>query len=282
MMDTYVDAGEMAPLIVFYNGPGATGFGNIMINYYGTGYTPSFFCDGVWQNIGWSQSACETAIDNRLAVPSYLDIEITVGGDENSGVVYYNIIAEQDLQSGSLIRLLSTLVESDFTANSTWGGYNGQTMYWIPRMAPLGNAGITLEFEGPYPDTISVQGEYTIDPGWNFDNMGIVAFVMEYSTKEVYNAFYADDLGSIMGMEEAETERGMTVGPNPSSGFFSATCSLPEGVSGTVEVFDLSGRKILSAPAADAQFSIDESGLYFVRLTTSDGTAVTRSIAVTR
>ncbi len=93
--------------MVFYNGPGSSTFGNIIINYYGTGYTPSFFCDGVWSDVGWDQTACENAIDARLAEPSYLDIDITVGGDENAGVVYYNITAEQDLQAGGLIRLLS-------------------------------------------------------------------------------------------------------------------------------------------------------------------------------
>ncbi len=141
----------MAPLMVFYNGPGSSTFGNIIINYYGTGYTPSFFCDGVWSDVGWDQTACENAIDARLAEPSYLDIDITVGGDENAGVVYYNITAEQDLQAGGLIRLLSAVVESDITADGSWGNYNGQTVHWIPRLAPVGNAGITLDFTGPIP-----------------------------------------------------------------------------------------------------------------------------------
>jgi hypothetical protein len=282
MMGSYVTAGDMAPLILFYNGPGASGFGNILINYYGTGYTPSFFCDGVWEQIGWSQTACQNAINSRLNVPSYLDIDVTIGGDESSGVVYYNIIAEQDLQPGTLIRMLSAVVESGIIANSSWGGYNGQKVNWIPRMAPLGNSGITLDFQGPYPETLSVQGQYTIDPAWNFDNMGIVAFVIDYQDKEVYNAFYADDLGSIMGIGSAEAELELIVGPNPSGGAFSAACTMPDGMTGTLDVFDLSGRKVLSSESSDASFIIEQSGLYFVRLTTSDGAVVTRSVAVTR
>jgi hypothetical protein len=281
MMNSYVTAGQMAPLMVFYNGPGASYFGNIIINYYGTGYTPSFFCDGIWENIGWNQTACQNTINSRLNVPSYLDIDITVGGDENEGVVYYNIIAEQDLQPGSLIRLLSAVVENDIVANSAWGGYNGQIVDWIPRMAPVGNSGMTLEFQGPYPETLQVQGTYTIDPSWDFENMGIVAFVIDFQDKEVYNAFYADSLGAIMGIEGTEPALGMTVGPNPSSGYFSAACTMPAGVTGTLDVFDLSGRKVLSADASEASFVIDESGLYFVRLTASDGTVITRSVAVT-
>jgi hypothetical protein len=282
MINSYLATGDVAPLIVFYNGPGATYFGNILINYYGTGYTPSFFCDGVWENIGWNQTACQNTINSRLNVPSYLDIDITIGGDENEGVVYYNIIAEQDLQPGSLIRLLSAVVESDIQATSAWGGYNGQLVHWIPRMAPVGNAGMTLEFQGPYPETLQVQGTYTIDPSWDFDNMGIVAFVIDYQDKEVYNAFYADSLGAMMGIEGEETRLDLTVGPNPTSGYFSAACSMPDGLTGRLDVFDVSGRKVLSAESPDAGFTIDASGLYFVRLTASDGTVVTRSVAVTR
>ncbi|MBN2586466.1 MAG: T9SS type A sorting domain-containing protein [Candidatus Fermentibacteraceae bacterium] len=282
MMNTYVTAGDMAPVIVFYNGPGASGFGNLLIGYYGTGYTPSFFCDGVWERIGWSQSACQSAINSQLAVPSYVDIDVTIGGDDSSGVVYYNIIAERDLQPGTFVRLLSAFVESGIVANSSWGGYNGQTVNWIPRLAPLGNSGITLDFQGPYPETLSVQGQYTINPAWNFDNIGIVTFVIDYSDKEVYNAFYAEDLGSIMGIESAEPELEMTVGPNPCGGAFSVSCNIPDGVTGRLDVFDLSGRMVLSSESSLAGFVIEQSGLYFVRLTTSEGTVVTRSVAVTR
>ena len=282
MMDSYVTSGDLAPLMLFYNGPGGSAFSNIMINYYGTGYTPSFFCDGVWNKVGWSQTDCENAINSRLNDPSYLDIDVSIGGDASSGVVYYNITAEQDLQPGGLIRLLSVLVESDITADGSWGGYNGQTVHWIPRFAPLSNAGITLDFQGPYPQTVTALGQYTINPDWDFDNMGIVTFVMDYEDKEVFNAFYADDLSSIMGIESGAETLAMTVGPNPSSGNFSALCSLPEGITGTVEVFDVTGRVVATASTSNADFSVNESGIYLVRLTSAQGETITRSIAVTR
>lgn len=272
----------MAPLMTFYNGPGSSQFGNIVISYYGTGYTPSFFADGVWDDIGWNQNACESAIDSRLAVPAKVEIDITTGGNADSGVVYYNIIAEEDLQPGSLIRMMSAIVESDITADYTWGNYNGQTVHWIPRMAPIGNPGVTLDFQGPYPETLTVQGEYTIDPDWDYENMGIVAFVFDYDGKEVYNAFYADDLGSILGVEGPDPVLDMTVGPNPSAGTFSVSCELPTGVSGGLEVFDLTGRMLFESETPNTSFSVEESGVYFVRLTTSGGSVVTRSVAVAR
>ena len=137
MLQSYVDTGNIAPLILFYSGPGGSGFNNIMINYYGTGYTPSFFCDGVWDKIGWNQSQSETTINSRLAEPAYVDIDVSVGGDATAGVVYYNITAEQNLQAGSLIRVLSVLVESDIYAASGWGVYTGKTLHWVPALPHL-------------------------------------------------------------------------------------------------------------------------------------------------
>lgn len=282
MMQSYVDTGDLAPLMMFYSGPGGSPFNNIMINYYGTGYTPSFMCDGVWENIGWNQSLSESAINSQLSTPAYVDIDVSVGGDATAGVIYYNITAEQDLQAGSLIRILSVLVESDIQGNSSWGVYNGKTLHWIPRTSPLGNAGKTLDFTGPYPQTISLLGEYTIDPDWNYENMGIVTFVMDYETKEVFNAYYEDDLSNIMGIEETAGQVSLTVGPNPSAGNFSTLCTLPEGQSCTVEVFDVTGRSVASSNSANTDFSVDRAGLYIVRLTTDNGEMITESVAVTR
>ncbi len=281
-MQSYVNSGDMAPMTLFYNGPAHWNFTNLMSSFYGTGYTPSFFCDGVWENIGWNQAACENAINARLGEPAVLDISVSIGGDETSGVVYYNITAEEDLQAGGMVRLISVLFENDILANSSWGVYNGKTLNWIPRMSPIGVTGVSLDFTGPYPQTVTAMGEYTIDPSWDFDNMGIITYVFDYSSKEIFNADYEEDLNSIMGIESGAETLSMTVGPNPSSGQFSALCSVPGGGTGTVEVFDLSGRTVATSTSSSADFSVEMSGIYLVRLTSPRGETITRSVAVTR
>lgn len=287
MMDTYVDNGEMAPLILFYSGPATWNFVNLLSGFYGTGYTPSFFSDGDSEQIGWTPSACINAINSSLADPSYLAIDASIAGDATSGTVYYNITAEQDLEAVGMIRLISVLVESDVPAGAGWGGYTGQTMRWLPRMSPIGVTGVALSFEGPYPQTISVQGEYTIDSGWDFANMGLVTFVIDYSDKSVFNASYYPDLGDILGIEDAgwgsSCDPVLTVGPNPSNGSFEISAILSGNNTGTVEVFNLAGRIIASGSVAEMQnVSVDESGIYLVRLSTSDGMSVSKSVAVIR
>ncbi len=215
MMDTYIDNGELAPLILFYNGPANWNFVNLLSGFYGTGYTPSFFSDGDFEQAGWTQSACINAINSSLAEPSYLSIDASTAGDATSGTVFYNITAEQDLASGGMIRLISVLVESNVQATAGWGGYTGQTMRWLPRMSPIGVTGVQLEFDGPYPQTISLQGEYTIDSGWDYENMGLVTFVIDYSDKSVFNASYYPDLGDILGIEGTEFDLSLSVALQP-------------------------------------------------------------------
>ncbi len=72
-------------------------------------------------------------------------------------------------------------------------------------------------------------------------------------------------------------------GPNPTSGLFTVTSILPQGQSGTVSVYDISGRVVHSFPAGGTESAvIPETGLYFVRLVTSDGIVASRQIAVVR
>ncbi len=112
--------------------------------------------------------------------------------------------------------------------------------------------------------------------------MGIVAFVMDYEGKEVFNAFYSEDLGSILGIESGSDAISMTIGPNPSTGNFSVAASLPDGVNGTVDVFDITGRVVGSASSDSAEFSVEEAGLYLVRLSSPAGDSITKSIIVIR
>ena len=61
--------------------------------------------------------------------------------------------------------------------------------------------------------------------------------------------------------------------PNPASGTVTVGC---EAMEGTLEVVDMQGRVVLTAPATQHTLDISRlaAGSYFVRLTTQDGSAV--------
>lgn len=250
------------------------------------GYTPCVSIDGYPASS--SPSSFAAAINSRLAVPSYVSIDIDCVGDATGGIAYISVTAEQDLDTG--VKLYCAILEDHEIATSAWGGYNGQEMMWIPVVAPTPTAGTILNFTGPYPQTINVQGSYTLNPAIHpYDNLNIAAIVQGYqsnSEKEVFNGYFAQVASTgIAGDESGFNNGGALLGawPNPSTGEFSISSFVPQGSTGSVEIFDIAGRSIEEFIAGSVEnMSIEESGLYFIRLTTSTGEVVRRQVAVLR
>ncbi len=250
------------------------------------GYTPCVSIDGY--SASSSPSSYAASINARLAVPSYVSIGVNCVGDETGGTAYFSVTAEQDLDTG--VKLWTVILEDHEIATSAWGGYNGQEMMWIPVVAPTPTSGTVLNFTGPYPQTIEVQGNYTLIPSQHpIENLNVAAIVQGYqsnSEKEVFNAFF--EPYPMSGVAEDETSfinSNALLGayPNPSTGTFSISSILPDGVTGTIEVFDVAGRSIEQRSAGSIQnMHIEGTGLYFVRLTTSTGEILSRQVAVIR
>lgn len=279
----------MAPLYIFYNGPYANSFNSGRFSFYGVTATPTVKIDGL--AAGYNPAQYPSAIANRLAVPSYLSFDVNMVGDANGGTGYYSITAEQDLGVSGQIKVWSVVIQDNFIAAGTgWGGYTGQEMMWMPVAWPLGTAGQVISFAGPYPQTVNVMGTYTLNPTLHiFNNLRVVTWVQTAAgTKEVLNANYMDLPDTATGVYEdtftpVEGSAQLYVAPNPASGPFTVTSVVPQGQSGTVSIYDISGRMVQSFPAGgSSSAAIQETGLYFVRLVTSSGLVENRQVAVVR
>lgn len=209
-------------------------------------------------------------------------------GNASGGTAYVSVTAEQDLGISGQIKVWTVVCEDHEMATSSWGGYNGQEMMWIPVAWPLTAQGNVITFTGPYPQTVSVVGTYTLNPvSHPFNNLNVVSFVQETSGRQVLNAHYMDLPDTATGIEDMGGavigSTNLAVWPNPSDGFLSIGAALPESATGTVTVFSISGRTVLSFDAsAVTPVSIDEPGIYFVRLETSDGDVLSERFTVVR
>lgn len=277
----------MAPFIMFLNGPAYNGFNAHLWGKWGQGYVPGFTVDGVNNGYGWNQATWANHVNNRLSVPAVVSINPVFTGNASGGSVIYNVTAESD--PGSSLVLYSAILESNHTASSSYGVYAGQTLAFEPWIFPCGTTGTSISFTGPFPQTIQVSKSYTINPSQhNFNNLTVSSFVLNSATNQVLNGHYMDLPDSATGVyEDATGPVGETAhlfaGPNPTSGLFTVTSILPQGQSGTVSVYDISGRVVHSFPAGGTESAvIPETGLYFVRLVTSDGIVASRQIAVVR
>lgn len=287
LVNSYLATNDIAPQILFYNGPAANAYNSGRQSFYGWNATPTFQIDGLNQQLGWNQTNVQNYINNRLAVPSYCSINVTVVGNASGGTAYYTITAEQALASS--LKLYSAIIEDNDIATSAYGYYEGQVLMWEPRAWPAGATGTTISFTGPYPQTLNFNFPYTLNPAeHNFNNLRLIAYVQTTTgNKEVQNAFYMDMPTTATGVYEdgtapvAQTAQ-LLIGPNPSTnGFFSMGAVMPQGVTGTISVYDMSGRVLDSFDASVPETEyIRETGVYLVRLETSDGQVVTERCTV--
>ncbi len=206
-------------------------------------------------------------------------------GDASGGTAYIDVTAEAAPPSGT-VKVYCVISEDHEVASSAWGGYNGKEMMWIPVAFPLPNSGTTLNFTGPYPQTLQVSGNYTLVPSQHIFNNLNVATVVQTSTKTVLNASFVDlpDTGTGIYDDESST-LGSTVDlhawPSPTTGSFSVSAVLPTGVTGSIEIFDITGRSVdqFDAGSVNTHY-LEETGVYFIRLITSSGVIVRKQIAV--
>lgn len=270
---------------MFHNGPASCSYNFGRQSFYGITATPTVKIDGM--AAGSTPSTYAAAINNRLSVPSYIDIDVNMIGNASGGTAYISVTAEQAPASGT-IKVWCVILEDHEVATSAWGGYNGQEMMWIPVANPVN--GTVLNFTGSYPQTIQVSGNYTLNPASHpFDNLNVATYVQfTTGTKEVLNASFIDLADSGTGIYDTETFLNeatsvLNAWPNPSSGTFAVSTVLPLGTTGTVDIFDIAGRSIdqFSAGAVE-NMSIEETGLYFIRLTTSTGEVIRKQVAVVR
>lgn len=231
-------------------------------------------------------SNLQSAYNTRIAVPSYLSILACRNGGSTTGTVSIRLIAEQDLGLTNL-RLFSTLVQDDTPGAGYWGG---STFPYAFRKNIFGVVGPTVTFAAPYPDTVYFEAPYDLEPSWTPANMYLITFVQQYATgipREIANSSFDNFLGLPTGIDDSPAAGGgisLSISPNPSAGVFAIGAALPEGISGSIRVYDLAGRTVFEGDALQLplQVSVAQSGVYLVQLVTDDGTSVERSVAVVR
>jgi hypothetical protein len=290
MVNGYLSTGDIAPQIIFYNGPASDAYTQARWSFYGNGWTPTFDVDGVDSLVGWTPSTVQSAINTRLTVPCYLGISVNCVGNASGGTASYSVTAEQSLAAYGELRLYSAIVEDHDIATSGYGVYAGQELMWEPRAWPPAPTGTVLDFTGPYPQTLSFSYPYTLDPtSMTFSNLNVITYVQQTADPhEVMNASFVDLPDTNTGIGDSGTSpvvgsASLSIGPNPTSGVLNVYSMLPDGNSGNVSIFDINGRIVAGFAAGGATTTtLDTPGTYFVRMETSSGEILTRSCVVLR
>jgi PKD repeat protein len=167
--------------------PFANVYSNARNSFYGiTGYPTAFF-DGGLSMVGGNHTQSMypsywPRVQTRMGVPSEVTIGVTgshTGLDYNVAVTVTKVA---DI-NGNNIKLQLVLTESHLVY--AWQGMS--EVNYVERLMVPDQNGTTLDFSES--DVLEIPLSFTLQGGWNVNQMELVAFVQTNSNKEIHNGY---------------------------------------------------------------------------------------------
>lgn len=270
------------------NDPSYNPDGNTRKGYYGVEGIPDLFIDGKPM-----QSAEAAYIEEQAARDAFVDLQLNYWTDGNMISVTADVTPYW-AYSGTH-RLHIGLVENSYAyAASTTS--QDEFHYVQRKMLPNGQgnvltsmtAGTTQSFTQNYTVAFGnpAQGNYRFWDG-GMQDITVVAFVQNVSTKEVVQAALAPVL---VGMQENEAANTLRVFPNPTNGELNLMFDASMGRGNAqIEVFNTLGERVYGVTRAlngGAQREVLDlnslsNGVYFVNIA-ADGFRASRTVNITK
>lgn len=183
--DDLIANGKDVAVIEYHSGDSYQNtYSSSRLGYYGIGSFPTAKFDGTLTKVGGSstQSLYTQYLplyNQRKSINSSFSINIE--GELYSITDYSATITVEKVASysGSNLKLHFVLTESHIP--ESWQGMD--ELNFVARKMVPGTSGTSLDFSGG--DTEIVELDFSIDDSWNYQEMEVVAFVQDNSTKEI-------------------------------------------------------------------------------------------------
>ncbi|MCF8234198.1 MAG: Omp28-related outer membrane protein [Bacteroidales bacterium] len=190
--DDLVDNGHDAAVINYHISDGySNNYSNSRASYYQITGTPTAYFDGTIKISGGSNTESLyndylQMYNQRKPINSSFTLDVT---GEMYGMNNYKATVDVEKvagYSGTNLRLHLALTESNI--QQSWQGQDH--LNFVLRLMVPDQYGTSLDFSGG--DTQTVELEFSLDQSWVRENMEVVAFVQDNSTKEVLQATKLD------------------------------------------------------------------------------------------
>ncbi|HMC98207.1 MAG TPA: T9SS type A sorting domain-containing protein, partial [Flavobacteriales bacterium] len=269
------------------NDPSYNPDGNTRKSYYGVSGSPDGFIDGKPMT---SYSA--SYIQAEAARDAFVDLDMSYWTNGDQVSVTVDMTPYWGYTGTYKLHIVAIEDGYTYTTNPT----TQHEFHYVQRkMLPnaSGNAltamadGVTQTVTQQYTFNTGTpaQGNYNIW-GDSVDDLSIVAFVQNTSTKEILQATVAQ---VAVGMVENELDRGLAVFPNPTNGQLNIKFDLQTSGTAQIDVFNMLGEKVVTSTRSmgtgTQRESFDMSGLnngiYFVTIQ-ADGMRATRKVTLSK
>lgn len=228
----------------------------------------------------WPISGLTGYYNTRMAVPCYLDIAVTPvsGSSSTSGTLTFSLATDMGLDTDT--KLHAIINESGIPGTGTYAGSEfDYALRW--NMGGANGADVTF---GSSVETINVNLDYTIDSGWDWDELYLTTFVQSYATEEILNS-HMIKMTDLISAGIAEGTTGTIATPDftalsPALGTISFHSTSIDG-SASMSLFSIDGRLIESVEVQNGNGALtpENAGIYILRLETANGFATSRTVA---
>ncbi|HEY0976513.1 MAG TPA: T9SS type A sorting domain-containing protein [Flavobacteriales bacterium] len=271
------------------NDPSYNPDGNTRKSYYGVTGIPDLFLNGSGMT-GYSTALFET----EAAKPAFVNIDLSYDVNYYTVDVTATVDCYTDEFSGShKLHIVAVEDSYSYPASTT----NQDEFHYVQRKMFPNGQGTVLDALSD-GSTQTVEGSYTFGSGapaqgnfnlWtNLDEVTLVAFVQNVSTKKVLQATFVP-MEVALGLDDEMLERGFAVFPNPTANILNVKFELPS--SGTVQmvVTNVLGEQVLvsnkgfgsGAQRTTLDLSGLDQGMYYLTLISGDKRS-TRAVSVTK
>jgi hypothetical protein len=222
-------------------------------SFYGVTAVPHILMDG-WVEpnypyyVNYLESAFNTAMGQACTVKINPSGTYLPDSKSGTGTLSAQVIAEQ-AQSGTDLRVMMATVEDDIRYTMP-NGISVNT--WVFRdMFPTTN-GIPVSFSPPYPDTVEVSADFTIDPSWGDHAIYFVVFLQDFGgTRRIKQGvkifLHQLELTDVASDGELAGLSGMTLGqnfPNPCNPTTVFPLSVIREGPASLSIYDVEGRRV--------------------------------------
>ncbi len=220
-------------------------------NYYQIVGTPTVAINGTqFKNSG---QVTNTVLDAVTGGESWLEVHV----DETTGNTRTVNINLKDHVGGSIStgRLFAVIVEKEIMYTAP----NGETIHRnVFRKFLTDVSGEDVDMSS---GSASKTYTYTLDPGWQADQVYIIAWLINPATKEIYNSGTRFDPDMTSATSDVTQNKSLLIYPNPASS--EITITLPEGLHETpVRIFDANGQVVYDEmTSGNKQFRINTGAL---------------------
>ena len=187
-VDDLIENGWPVAAIENHNGdPFANTYSNARNTFYNITGFPTAFFDGLSSVVGGSHTESMydsywPRVQNRMNVPSEVTLAVTgshTGLDYNIAVTVTKVANI----TGTPIKLQVCVTESHIVY--AWEGQS--EVNYVDRLMVPDQNGTTLDFSGS--DVLEIPLSFTLQQGWNLNQLELVAFVQTTSNKEIHNGY---------------------------------------------------------------------------------------------